>query len=30
VVHLDGVVTDQMGKEYLAASGVFAVIPAGG
>jgi len=29
VVHLDGVVVDQAGKEYLAASGVFAVIPAG-
>jgi uncharacterized protein (TIGR00369 family) len=29
VVHLDGVVVDQTGKEYLAASGVFAVIPAG-
>ena len=30
VVHLDGVVSDQTGKEYMAASGVFAVIPAGG
>lgn len=30
VVHLDGAVADQDGKEYLAASGVFAVIPAAG
>ena len=30
VVHLDGVVTDEEGKEYMAASGVFAVIPAAG
>lgn len=30
IVHLDGVVSDQTGKEYMAASGVFAVIPAGG
>ena len=30
IVHLDGVVADQDGKEYLAASGVFAVIPATG
>lgn len=30
VVHLDGVVSDQSGKEFMAASGVFAVIPAGG
>ncbi len=30
VVHLDGVVTDEAGKEYTAASGVFAVIPAAG
>lgn len=29
VVHLDGVVADQDGKEFMAASGVFAVIPAG-
>lgn len=30
VVHLDGTVADQDGREYLAASGVFAVIPAAG
>lgn len=30
VVHLDGVVTGEDGTEYLAASGIFAVIPAAG
>lgn len=30
VVHLDAVVADENGKEYVAASGVFAVIPAAG
>jgi acyl-CoA thioesterase len=30
IVHLDSVVTDHTGKEYVAASGVFAVIPAAG
>jgi acyl-CoA thioesterase len=30
VVHLDAVVADEAGKEYVAASGVFAVIPAAG
>lgn len=30
VVHLDGVVVDEDGKEFMAASGVFAVIPAAG
>jgi acyl-CoA thioesterase len=29
VVHLDAVLTDEDGREYVAASGVFAVIPAG-
>ena len=30
VVHLDGTVVDDDGKEFMAASGVFAVIPAAG
>lgn len=30
VVHLDASVTDEDGKEYVAATAVFAVIPAGG
>lgn len=30
IVHLDGVVVDDEGTEFVAATGVFAVIPAGG